>query len=219
LDLALLGVAASVDGRLADSQAFRAAIAASAEQQQTDDLHARAAAIYHDPKIQELAGDRLAYYWQHPKAAYDKLIELSATDTKLFNSAIVQEAVTVVAEAREFASAQGVTETPAAAVPIPSGAAARDAEYGKLIKANADGRLSQADNARLLALAAARSPEDADGQPVVDMPAEKAQPGFSPEYTRLLAANSAGKLSETDSARLLQLGKARATAQGLTEEE
>ena len=217
-----LATAAGIDPQLADSQAFRAAIAASSEQQQTDDLQARVAQIYHDPTIRELAaksGLDMDYYWSHPKAAYDKLIKLSASNPKLFNSPALQAAVHVLAEAREFNSSQGITEAAPAAEPIPSGAAARDAEYDKLIKANATGRLSQADSARLMQLAAARSPEDADGQPVVDMPAEATQSGLSPEYTRLLAANSSGKLSETDSARLLQLGEARAVAQVLTEEE
>ena len=63
--------AADFDRRGADTPAFREAHAALHELITVEGLRDRAAALYHDPRIQNLAGDKLAWYLDHPAVAME----------------------------------------------------------------------------------------------------------------------------------------------------
>lgn len=75
----LLLTASEGDPKLADKASFREAYAALGAMADVGALRDQAARLYHDPKIQALAGDKLDWYLAHPAAAVEKLRELERT--------------------------------------------------------------------------------------------------------------------------------------------
>jgi hypothetical protein len=170
--------------------------------------------------VQRAAGDKLDWYYAHPQEAYAELIRRGAVD-KL--PAGLENALSVIGEARQFATDNNIAEVAVAEVAIPHEAGARDAEYRDLIDRSARGRLSAAQDARLLALAEARTAALSEGATPQEMAAHRRTLGLpqkpaGSEYEKLIAKSASQRLSAAEDQQLHELATARAIEAGLMDD-
>jgi hypothetical protein len=204
----LIGV---VEGhRLASSSAYKEAHAALSELQDARDLQHRIATAYHDPKLRAEFGEaRIDAALRDPAAAYAELLDLSAKG-KL--SAAAVRAFDTLAEAREYSRAAGQEWSAPQQEQIPTDNTKRETEIATLLSKSADGKLSKAEDARLLSLYEARLASEA-----TENPAPASAPKRPDEFRQLAEKSITGKLTTAEDARYTELAQARAVEQGLVD--
>jgi hypothetical protein len=210
--------AAEGDPNLANTEPFRAAYGALHEVAQVRELRDKVAALYHNPKVQLAAGDKLDWYMAHPSAAYEALM----SDPKLaveLGADLVQEVKLAALGARDFAAEHGIVEPAVAAKAIPTDPGKASSEYQDLIKKSVTGKLTDEETARLHALAGGQVERDAavENAHVAAITAPASKPG---EYDKLISKSvtPGQKLSASEETRLNELATSRAEAAGLLEQ-
>jgi hypothetical protein len=218
----LLLTASEGDPALADKASYREAYAALGEMADIGALRDRASALYHNAKIQNLAGDRLDWFLAHPAAALERLKQLERSGE--LPEKLAYDVQLCFEEAKGFGAAEEAAVAPSA---VPVGAAA-EAERARLISKSATGRLSAAEEARLTAIYEARVASDdraAAGQAGEELAAHRKALGGAPEprgapkprggeYERLIDKSVQAPLSADESARLTGLAGERAVESG-----
>ncbi len=193
---------------IADAEPWRAAYAAAGEVIEVQTLGDRAARLYHDPVIRQLAGADLDYYFQNPGVAYEALKAAAAKGALPGDLGL--EAMEVALTGQDFNTEQGVSEQPAQAPALPAGEAEQASAYGALIKASLAGSLSAAERSALDRLASAKVGRAAD---VAEAP--PAAPAAPSEYDQLISKSvNGGGLTTDEHARLTGLATARAESTG-----
>src|SRR5438067_1866639 len=96
-----LDLAAAEDPNGAARPAYGEAYGALTAWAGANDLSQRVAALYHNPKVQLAAQDGgIQWYWEHPNAAYEKLLQMTQKDPSASGENLRHEAPLAVAEAK-----------------------------------------------------------------------------------------------------------------------
>jgi hypothetical protein len=166
-------VAGELGHPLARSGAVDDALEALAPVERARGLRDEVSRLYHDPRLRAeaaAAGLDFEHLADHPDEAYQVLVARGRL------SAEADQALSVIAEVRQFAVGTGAT-LPAAAEPaLPSSADGVDAEYRSLIEKSATGRLSPSEDQRLNRLAELRTGDQERAQAAAEA-ASSTKPG------------------------------------------
>jgi hypothetical protein len=213
----LFTAAATADPGLADSEAFNMAYANLGQVSEARGLRDQVARLYHDPEIRAAAGDKLDWYFQHPRDAYAALLDASASGAikQVAYDAMVAAQGAIDFEAEHGGS--GASSTPPVTLPSDPGKA--EAEYRKLIEKSITKReLMTADEEtrmHALALAKVTRADAAEAVRIAAATAPKPEPG---EYERLISESTERALDAGEQGRLEELATDRAASAGLLEE-
>jgi hypothetical protein len=149
----LLGYAATLDPKVRDSAAYAQCLTAMSEIDRERTLARQISEAWHDPKLRAEVGEaRMEAALRDPETAYQELIGRSATGRL---PAHLDAALKALAETRQYASDMGIPLAPGAPsspVAVPSDKAAVDAECRELTRTSASRRLSESEQARMVAL-------------------------------------------------------------------
>jgi hypothetical protein len=208
--------AAEGDPNLANTEPFRAAYGALHEVAQVRELRDKVAALYHNPKVQLAAGDKLDWYMAHPSAAYEALMSNPKLAVDL-GADLVQEVKLAALGARDFAAEHGIAEPAVAAKSIPTDPGKAATEYDELIKKSVTDKLTAEETERLQQLAGAKvARENEAGEAAA---AALTAPAAKPDaYQALIKKSVAGPLTDTEQTQLHELATSRAEAAGLLEQ-
>jgi hypothetical protein len=128
----LLVAAATADPGLADNEAFATAHANLTQVTEARDLRDQVARLYHDPEIRAAAGDKLDWYFAHPRDAYAALLDASASGSI---KQVAYDAMVAAQGAIDFETEHGGGSAPSTPpVTIPSDPGKAEAEYKALIE-------------------------------------------------------------------------------------
>lgn len=154
-----LVISANGDPKFGASAACLEAFGALEAYERADNLTREIAAIYHDPKVQLAAGDKLDWYWAHPAAAKQALLEMGAANALPDH---LDRALNTIYAAEAFSVEQGGSEFVASETPLPA-LDNLETEIAALVKVSASRRLTPAEDKRLDDLYGARyASEEAD---------------------------------------------------------
>jgi hypothetical protein len=213
----LFTAAATADPGLADSEAFSMAYANLAQVSEARDLRDSVARLYHEPEIRAAAGDKLDWYFAHPRDAYAALLDASASGSI---KQVAYDAMVAAQGAIDFEAEHGDGSAPSTPPPaLPSDPGKAEAEYRKLIEKSITKRelMTATDEERMnaLALGIVTRRDAAEAVRIAAATAPKPEPG---EYEKLIEKSVDGGLNDTESTRLNDLATDRAASAGLLEE-
>jgi hypothetical protein len=213
----LFTAAATADPGLADSEAFNMAYANLGQVSEARGLRDQVARLYHDPEIRAAAGDKLDWYFAHPRDAYAALLDASASGSI---KQVAHDAMVAAQGAIDFESEHGGGSAPSTPPPaLPSDPGKAEAEYRALIEKSVTKRelMTATDEERMHALALGKvtRADAAEAVRIAALTAPKPEPG---EYEKLIEKSVDGGLNDTEATRLDNLATDRAASAGLLEE-
>jgi hypothetical protein len=212
----LLVAAATADPRFADNEAFATAYASLSQVNEARDLRDQVARLYHDPEIRAAAGDKLDWYFAHPRDAYAALLDASASGSI---KQVAHDAMVAAQGAIDFESEHGGGSAPSTPPPaLPSDPGKAEAEYKALIEKSITKRelMTATDEERMHALALGKvtRADAAEAVRIAALTAPKPEPG---EYERLISESTERPLDAGKQGRLEELAGERAASAGLLE--